>query len=378
MNGRSIIIILTHLVLLLILTVPSQACDCWYPPPGPCYKCQNGKWVACGTICPKCYTCASAGSSCICVWNCGSQQICCSASGCCSKPCCDSSNNCCGNTCCNGTCCGPGQDCCGQRCCNSADCCNNGLYCCGATPGWECCDDLICYNPSTSSCCHDGMGTICPLGRACCNGICLEPGLVCCGGSPCLIGHCCDNITCYDPLTKKCCNDGLGTYCDFDRACCYGTCCPIGQECCDGLTCYNPLTQKCCNDGMGTIKEKCQIIDGDSCSGLTLEFCSGCALNNKDCSWHSNTIVYEGGKEKICNPKGCDGDCNDDSQKLCYKEYPCRPFGYIPLHVCTVLETDPPGLDLPHCELGGLPSNKCYICTEGTPLEHYVQNESCN
>lgn len=73
---------------------------------------------------------------------------------------------------------------------------------------------------------------------------------MCCGK----IGqNCCDNVRCYPPSTQKCCDDGLGTVCDRDLACCNGGCCPQGQLCCDGLECYNPATQKCCNDGTGRV-----------------------------------------------------------------------------------------------------------------------------
>jgi hypothetical protein len=46
-----------------------------------------------------------------------------------------------------------------------------------------------------------------------------------------------------DPLTQKCCGNGLGTLRNIVETCCsctYGTgCCPEDTSCCDGLTCYD-------------------------------------------------------------------------------------------------------------------------------------------
>jgi hypothetical protein len=57
--------------------------------------------------------------------------------------------------------------------------------------------------------------------------------------------------------------------CDIDQACCNGGCCHASQECCDDLTCYDPSTKKCCNDGIGTV---CNISE-PCCDDGTCNLC---------------------------------------------------------------------------------------------------------
>ena len=145
---------------------------------------------------------------------------------------------------------------------------------------------------------------------------------------------------------------------------CYGTtCCPAGQKCCNG-----------------TCVDNCKIVNGESCSAADT-FCSGCAMIGAGgCLWQGNAKICFGGSEKICNPRGCEGDCHDDT-KICYTEYPCIPEEVgMPMATCSIFYPGMPPIPAPpHCNIGTIIDN-CYFCTGdlNNPLNHWVQNDSCN
>ena len=274
MKIKYITILLAYLSFLM-LTIPATACDCQGPPPGDCYKCEDGVWVECGITCNPCYECVD----CECVWACGNKMCCdgeccvgccfgeccntdnmccnyaCCDNACCGGDCCEDpdaeccANECCSNACCNNTCCDAGESCCGLQCCQG-ECCDS-AFCCSKS-GRVCCNNKNCYDSSTHQCCDDG--TICGINGDCCNGACCSDGWTCCNNMCCPPGQeCCDDLTCYDPTTHKCCERGDGSLCDIDEECCDdGTC---NELCCwtlveDGPVHYSGL----CNCDMPTRK----------------------------------------------------------------------------------------------------------------------------
>jgi hypothetical protein len=71
----------------------------------------------------------------------------------------------------------------------------------------------------------------------------------------CGTSSCCEDLTCYDPSTMKCCGDGFGSRCYKNDTCCYGNCCDpcrcqdcVGGVCkyrCDSYNCYTCLNGHC-------------------------------------------------------------------------------------------------------------------------------------
>ena len=164
-------------------------------------------------------------------------------------------------------------------------------------------------------------------------------------------------MTCYDPNIRKCCGNG------------YGTTCGINEFCCDDGSC---------------VSERCKTIDGQDCSQSNNSFCGGCALDDSDCGWQANAKIYEGGKEKICNPHGCPGDCDSGKTKLCYTEYPCMLLGVFYLfEECSTFVPQPPPLPpmptLPTCiSVFPIPTT-CWPCWhhEAYGQSHRVRDHSC-
>lgn len=255
------------------------------------------------------------------------------------------------------------------------------------TSGWPRCSKV--WNCSTGQTCCNG---------SCCGGncqSCVDNSCVVCNGDP--NKFCCNNSCCSIPNCQTCGTSGCESACDPDlcqtcdgKGSCESTCDPDLCKSCDGhgncITCNNDPNQKCCPAIPGIMQASCalpcQTEYGEDCSG-TPSFCGGCALNG-DCGWQGNSKIYEGGDEKICNPRGCPSDCHDDT-KVCYTEYPCIPMeAGAPLSHCTNMCVDPGGYTWPcppHCEVVYLPFT-CYICIGdeewGHYTEHEVQNDSCN
>jgi len=201
--------------------------------------------------------------------------------------------------CCEGVSCGPCEHCVDGVC---VDECSSSQTCCGGT----CCDPLDCCNGSCCSSFQSCCGTCCDpwdccggscCSNTCCNGSCCGPGQNCCGGS-CCSNSCCDYLTCYDPSTDKCCNDGLGNTCPKDDECCNGKCCSP-DECCNV---YGTCVEKCTMTGQcsytppetsGYVKcenfnptdKSCEdFIEGALCNhlvtvGLNEAECADCAPN---------------------------------------------------------------------------------------------------
>ncbi len=105
-------------------------------------------------------------------------------------------------------------------------------------------------------------------------------------------------INCWCICTSQCCDDYdclwcfecVDCVCKFN--CAYVNCCPAGWFCCDQLTCYNPATHKCCYDGTGRIcgiNDKC--CDDGTC-GLccwTLEELPPQQAGDCYCMWSSGS-----------------------------------------------------------------------------------------
>jgi len=152
-------------------------------------------------------------------------------------------------------------------------------------------------------------------------------------------------------------------------------CPPEGcDECekCDwttGYECFFECTydQECCND---ECVDECQIVDGESCDGGTVGACFACELFG---SCGGNVTRYNGGKEKICSPRGC--SCIDDT-KVCYTTRQCNPTGhFMPFADCGGVGPGPVGC----VEVLPVPSF-CFYCFEDDNSEeyHYVDDDSCN
>jgi hypothetical protein len=128
---------------------------------------------------------------------------------------------------------------------------------------------------------------------------------------------------------------------------------------------------------------KCKIVEVEPewpewhCDGYTLN-CGGCAVGGNNCGWVGPIIIFKGGKEKICSPRGCPfSGCLDDT-RVCYEIVPCVPSDWpIPLFLCK--EIDSSGVYGCNCT-GGL-LDWCYNCVnddrEESKDKHWVQNDSC-
>ncbi len=248
-------------------------------------------------------------------------------------------------------------------CYDTCPLCWSGCYCDYYLCEGQICCASGCCNPLQCQICVDGQCQYsCGMTQTCCGGECCDG--TCCNGT------CCKGSECED------CNSVTGA--------CESRCKPENCEECNDVThscevCGGDPNQVCCD---GTCKPKCKLVDGDDCSGPIPTFCSGCSVPDVGCSWNSLTVIYEGGKEKKCNPEGCEGDCYEDI-KLCYTEYICTSFEWpLPLAFCTGAYVDPGGgigIGPLHCESTPVPS-LCYICAENEnyPIRHWVLNESCN
>ena len=253
-------------------------------------------------------------------------------------------------------------ECCWYRCKESkCESCVNGscvecggisnLKCCGPAGARFCCSQTNCWRCEDGECKYTCDPNNC---EECVNNQCLE-----CGGRP--DEECCESMICYNTTTQKCCPGGGGRLCGSD------------QECCGTSECCNNETEKCCPNG--ACATKCNVEDGENCSSLQTITCSGCAFFDwENCHVHGPATQkeYEGGVEKICSPRGCEGDCIED-QKLCNTEYPCiKPDGYILFRECS-------GATSPECmDMFPFPY-RCYPCVKDTKNkdEHFVQNDSC-
>jgi len=99
--------------------------------------------------------------------------------------------------------------------------------------------------------------------------------------------------------------------------------------------------------------------------------CTGCTVGGS-CNYLPDARVYKGGKEKKCNPRGCPGQCNDDT-KICYTDYPCTKASAPWLfHVCT-------GMVIPTCQSVAPVPMLCYPCIYDVAnrVEHWVDNDAC-
>jgi len=137
---------------------------------------------------------------------------------------------------------------------------------------------------------------------------------------------------------------------------------------------------KCCN---GECVQKCKIVDGENCEGSDDDDCRmNCALGEL-CPQPSQK-VWSGFTEKKCNPRGCQGDCSDDTH-WCWKIYQCvQTEDYEVCSICTNLVEGPDGIPYPglyyHCYPVEPAQNKCYSCDKSTdePETYDVDNDSCN
>ena len=217
----------------------------------------------------------------------------------------------------------------------------------------------------------------------CCDGTCYDPQTQ----------GCCDGKTVYNKSTKKCCWEGTGHTCPkspVDMACCDGNCCdPNECETCDYINggcevCYGDTSKTCCN---GTCEPKCGIVDGENCNGSDDELCNltNCAVEpGHPCQSGPARKVYEGGTEKICSPRGCEGDCIDD-RKDCYTVYKCiGSSSYEWMSTCSSMYCLPGANCWPKgyfsCESNVPIPTKCYGCEQGPEdvnESHDVDNDSC-
>lgn len=147
------------------------------------------------------------------------------------------------------------------------------LECCGLPE--ECGDG--CYDPEISQCCEDG--TIVSLDDCCSSEvICLSDG------------------QCYKPEESVCCLDGVesGECCQGEQLC-GGVCC--AYQCCDDITCFEATSTKCCPSGAVVPTEQCcpEHVECDDGS---------CVSDISECEAEEEEEIY------CC---GCDeeGKCND-------------------------------------------------------------------
>lgn len=285
----------------------------------------------------------------------------------------------------------------GCNCC--ALCGGNPNKCCPDIPAWACVDKCggsggPCCVAERKDCCPGTSSNTCctPAVEKCCNGHCYnEDTQGCCGGevyNKATQGCCGGQV--YDKTTKKCCYSTPVYYVtDINYECCgWRGCDPaICESCVDvGLSmnvcevCGGDTNQKCCD---GVCTPKCKIVDGPTdCWGVELG-CS-CASEVGECAPPSSRMVWSGFTEKICNPRGCVGDCHDDTD-WCSRTYRCiKTALYTPCAICTNLVEGsiPPYYGLIYHCYGVEPAqNKCYSCSEvGGALigETRIENDSCN
>ncbi len=282
--------------------------------------------------CPPCHRYDSYEGGC--VWNCGSASSCCNGS-------------CCNGYCCSSCCSGTGQ-CCGGGCC--------------ASPKW-CCDNKKCYDHDAEHCCYNGTGKTCPNNKNCCGDNCCDPQQC----ESCVEGSCqssCDSEEC-----EECDGNGNCKVCngDLNKTCCNGQCCDSKkcESCIDGSCqiCGGDSTKKCCPDG--SCVKPCELEDASEvCEGATVSCPGGCNLM---CEGH-NKIVYTGNKPQTCKEPGCTGDCQDDEEVECSKEYGCIMILLDDLW-CV------PMLGGPRCiyiEGSGGESSTCPSCVPGVPEPNKV------
>jgi len=273
MKMKSITAFLTYLLLLSTLTVPAIACpdpDCgacchWVstgPGPSDGY-CDLDIGADCGDCsgCGPCYSCAN----CYCNWDCsaspGGGPQCCSGGSCV-------------DNCPNGQCCDAG-DCVSS--CPSGKCCSNG-WCVDTCPGCQTCQDDVCEDDNSE----------CSGGSVCCDGTCCSAGQ-----------SCCDYLTCYDPSTQKCCNDGIGTVCNIDEPCCDDGTCGL---CCWTLEEHPDGTGDCgCSEATGHC--------GTSIQAWSISTCKRSASGAKSCS-----VTYR----QVGSEYGCDESIDWVNVFLCY------------------------------------------------------------
>ena len=218
--------------------------------------------------------------------------------------------------------------------------------------------------------------------RICVNFNCIwncPSGYTCCGSG--LSAGCCNTshkcVTCDGGKCKWCDNDPNKFCCD-DQKCCDRDKC---EECVDGdcKVCGGDPDMKCCDGGYCV--PKCNIIDGESCNG-DLELGCSCAMG-EECAPPSTRTVWSGATEKICSPRGCEGDCSDDTQ-WCSRMYQCeKTLDYTPCAICSNLVEGPGGIPYPGLIYNCYPlepfQNRCYSCEQGVVIdETTVDNDSCN
>lgn len=343
--NRLSIIRLSASVILVVSPIFATACPpdcgaCYYWDGDSCeWDCGEGSCCegeCCYTDC--CFGRYGAPDTC-----CNVEEDCCfdscCSNTCCLTTCCEAGQNCCNwsccsNACCSGTCCDPGETCCSSSCCIS-DCCSYTGACCGNT-GQVCCDDRTCYDPNTQKCCGDGDGKVCDIDEDCCNGTCCPAGDPA-YGLPAY--DCCDGLTCYDPTTQKCCEDGLGTVCDIDEDCCDdGTC---------GLCCW---TLEHHPQGEGT----CECIEttGNCTTGISawsIDTCERSASGSQYCG-----ITYR----QIGSTWACVESADWVNEFLCYGGQAAECVG-----ICSwgAAECIASGFDPSTCSNNAI---SCYECAE--------------
>ena len=128
-------------------------------------------------------------------------------------------------------------------------------------------------------------------------------------------------------------------------------------------------------------------MDGEDCDKSSDELCNvtNCAQEpGHPCYSGPSRKVYAGGTEKICSPRGCEGDCIDD-KKVCYRVYKCIGSSFYEwMSTCSSIYCLPGANCWPKgyfsCEDNVPIPTKCYLCEQGAEdveAKHEVDNDSC-
>jgi hypothetical protein len=117
------------------------------------------------------------------------------------------------------------------------------------------------------------------------------------------------------------------------------------------------------------------LVDGQNCSGPGYGCLFGCAKGDTDCDWVHGKEYCDFGVEKICNPRGCEGDCLD-GEIACYYDIPCVPRS-LPVPLMECLEIESTGYWT--CVSTYPEFHLCYYCTldEDNAELHTAQFDYC-
>ncbi len=244
-----------------------------------------------------------------------------------------------------------------------------------------------------------GSGPTCP---PCANPYFNGSGWAC-GGCVIDCGNCfkCDTSTIPPSCADKCdslnckycpdCSTGCISKCDPNlcQMCagggCISRCDPSQCESCKNghcAICNDDPNMKCCSPVWpGVCRERCKLVNGTTCSGSDDPY-NSCAMEVGECTPSTRT-EWSGVTEKTCNPRGCIGDCSDDTH-WCSRTYQfVKTTNFTPCAICTNLWEGPDGIPYPgliyHCYAVEPAQINCYSCRQGAIIaEPNVENDTCN